>query len=237
MERNPHVTVFADGDALAAALADRVATALSAALETKERVSLAVSGGSSPLQVHGLLAERPLAWDRVDVVLVDERWVAPDHEGSNEAFVRETLLHDCAQDAQLTGLWSETGNLPAGATIASRAMAYVSQPLDVVLLGMGPDGHTASWFPSAEGLTAALADDASPVVAIRAQASDVTGALTERLTLSLPMVAEATSISLLMRGETKRAVFEQALSDGDVEDLPVRAILRKRPDMWVGWAP
>ena len=237
MAHSPQLTVFSDRDALAHALADRVEAALRLALVEKERASLAVSGGSSPRVVHELLAERSLDWGRVDVLLVDERWVPPDQEGSNESFVKETLIQGKAKAANFIGFWSNAEDLYQGADAATQAVSRIDLPIDAVVLGIGPDGHTASWFPHAEGLSAALSDSAPAVAAVKAKPSDVTGALTERLTLSLPMVANAGLVALLMNGDAKRAVFEEALLDGDVEDLPVRAVLRKRPDIFVGWAP
>ncbi|MEO1658181.1 MAG: 6-phosphogluconolactonase [Pseudomonadota bacterium] len=237
MATNPQLTTFSDHESLAAAVVDQVEKTLTIALEKRERASLAVSGGSSPRLAHGLLAQRPLAWDRIDVTLVDERWVAPDANGSNEAFAKETLLTGKAADARFIGLWSDAENLQAGADAAARALGTIAMPFDAVLLGLGSDGHTASWFPHAEGLTEALADDAPTVAAVQAMQSEVTGTLTERLTLTLPVVASARMVGLLMTGAAKRAVFEKALQEGDIEDLPVRAILHKRPDIWVGWAP
>src|SRR5690606_21759857 len=107
---------------------------------------------------------------------------------------------------------------------------------DVVILGLGPDGHTASWFPHAEGLSRALSEKRH-VVAIRTPDTPVAAGFRDRMTLTLQAVADARRILLLMSGADKREAYEKACGAGPVEEMPARAILRARPDIWACWAP
>jgi 6-phosphogluconolactonase len=119
----------------------------------------------------------------------------------------------------------------------STRIAGIMRPFDVVILGMGADGHTASWFPGADGLGAALDEKAPDIVAVRAKQSLITGEHIDRLTLSLRAIRDARVIILLISGNEKRRAFERACGEGGVDEMPVRAIIRARPDMWVCWAP
>jgi 6-phosphogluconolactonase len=101
---------------------------------------------------------------------------------------------------------------------------------------MGPDGHTASWFPYADGLGDALHSE-KPLCAVDAQQSNVTGKHVRRMTLTLDAVKSARFIALMIAGEEKRNAYIKALEDGPVEAMPVRAILKARPDLWTVWAP
>ncbi len=135
---------FTDGGAAAADLATRIATVLSEAIATRGTASLALSGGRSPKPVLEALARTPLDWSKVVVTLVDERWVAPDAPDSNERLLRDTLLTGPAAAAHFVPMKNDAADAYAGRPAVEAAFAAIPWPLDIVLLGMGEDGHTAS---------------------------------------------------------------------------------------------
>lgn len=237
MTTDPPLAEFASREAMAAHLADLIESVIAKAVAEEGGASLALSGGSTPQALYRELSLRPLAWPKLDVTLVDERWVPPGDAGSNETFVRETLFGGGVRPREFCGFWSDAATPAAGAAVASARFGKIKSPLDAVVLGMGADGHTASWFPHASGLSGALSDGAAPVVHVRAQRSEITGPHVDRLTLGLEPVASARFICLLITGDEKRAVFEKAAQPGPVEDMPIRAILRARPDLFACWAP
>ncbi|MEL6111297.1 MAG: 6-phosphogluconolactonase [Pseudomonadota bacterium] len=240
----PSLVRFDDGAAMAARVADLVGNALMAGMYDRNGDAapptgrLLVSGGSTPAALYKVLAGRSLPWQDIDVGLVDERWVSPSENGSNEAFVRETLLTDKATPARFMGMWGDVPN--PGAAAADVAADYASfSASDCVILGMGTDGHTASWFPHAQGLDQALDDSAdAPIVSpIRAQESAVTGPFLDRMTVTLRTIRAARVCILLLAGDEKKAVYEQALTASSASAMPVLALLKARPDLWVCWAP
>ena len=237
MQSKSSLVAFADRAALTTKITELIATQLQASLGATGKARFAVSGGSTPADVYRALSALDLPWDKIHIDMVDERFVPPTHEASNESFVHRTLLKDYAAAAAFDGLWREGLNLDEAAQAASDRHASVDGDLDVVVLGMGGDGHTASWFPHADGLSQALDNGAPSFCAVTAQQSEVTGAHTQRLTMSLPLVASAKLIILLIAGDEKRNALNAALADGPIADAPVRAILRARPDLWICWAP
>lgn len=218
-------------------VADVMAAQLGSAVAARGKAVFAVSGGSTPKLLHEALSARDLPWRDVTTVLVDERWVAPGEAGSNETFVLETLRRNKAAHVPVVGLYRPTRTPQEAFAAVAAAVSQAGPSIDVLHLGLGLDGHTASWFPHADGLDAALAPGAGRVAAITAKQSAVTGALTARMTLTLDAVKSAKHIYLMLTGANKRAAFEAALDDGPVEHMPVRAILAARPDMWICWAP
>jgi 6-phosphogluconolactonase len=227
---------FASAAAMAARLADMIEAQLARAIAERGAASFAISGGSTPAGLYKALSARALDWSRVTAVLVDERWVAPGEEGSNETFIRKTLMQNQAAALNLVGLWSDAPTPAQGLATAAARLEGMSQPFDAVVLGMGPDGHTASWFPYADGLGDALHSE-KPLCAVDAQQSNVTGKHVRRMTLTLDAVKSARFIALMIAGEEKRNAYIKALEDGPVEAMPVRAILKARPDLWTVWAP
>lgn len=230
------LTIFPGRDEMVARLADHVAGQLSLALAKKGRAVFAVSGGSSPAPLYEALAQRDLGWESVTVILVDDRWVAPGADGSNDDFIRRTLLTGKAAAARFLPL--KTDHETPGDGLEEMNAAYVgpAADIDVAIMGMGPDGHTASWFPHAQGLEMAL-DTARPVAAVKAVKSEVTGRFLHRATLSLAAIREAECSILLISGEAKKAAFDLAEGDGPVADYPVRALIRDCPNNWSCWAP
>lgn len=237
MRTEPSLIAFASRDSMAERLADFIADALGRAVAERGQAALAVSGGSTPEGLYHALSTRRLDWGRTTAALVDERWVPPGAEGSNQSFVSGALKRERAAPVRIAGMWSDMPSPGGGLLAAQAAYADVADPFDVVVLGMGNDGHTASWFPHAEGLASALAEAGPRLAAVTAKKSAVTGEHLERMTLTLGAVKTAAHIVLLCAGEDKRNTYLRALEDGPADDMPVRAILRARPDLWACWAP
>lgn len=223
--------------AMADQLADEIAATLARAVLVRGSATIAVSGGSTPGGLYQSLSRRKIDWARVNALLVDERWVAPGTDGSNESFVRDALAQNEAAALNLLGLWSDAASPEAGLAAAAERIKKIGDTIDIAILGMGVDGHTASWFPHAKGLASALSDRDEWLAAVSAEESAVAGEFSERMTLTLAALKHARQIFLLIAGDEKRAAFERALKDDVVEDMPVRAIFKARPDLWACWAP
>ncbi len=236
METRQGLIQFASRDVMAERLADSIAARLDLAIADQGNASIALSGGSTPAGLYDALSRRDLDWSTVTAALVDERWVPPDAEGSNETFVRNCLKKNKAAPVTVLGLWSDEVSPKEGLPAAQARYKKVTSPFDAVVLGMGVDGHAASWFPGAQGLGAALANRGPDLAVVRANRSAVTGDHLDRMTLTLSAVKDAAFVCLLLSGEEKRDVYMRAIEDGPVEDMPVRAIIRARPDLYVAWA-
>ena len=153
---------YPDRDLLALDLAEVLADRLMSGLHHRERVCLAVPGGTSPGPVFDALSQVHLDWDRVDIMLTDERWVPEDSPRSNTALVKSRLLVERAAKARFLPLYAPFDAPEDALEELSKPIAEVL-PLAVVLLGMGTDMHTASIFPEADRLEEALKPDAPRV--------------------------------------------------------------------------
>jgi 6-phosphogluconolactonase len=215
-----------------------VAGGLERAIADRGRADFMTSGGSTPGPLFDRLSSWDLPWECVSVGLVDERWVPLDHDFSNEALVRTRLLKGRAGAAGLIPM--KTAAERPGKAVADRNAAYAPHcsPADVLLLGMGGDGHTASWFPGSKGLEATLApENAETIAAIDATGCPGAGSNTQRLTLTGPAVTSARMALMLLFGDEKLDVLERALKSDPME-MPVRyAIDKLGPRLTIIWAP
>jgi 6-phosphogluconolactonase len=223
-----------DTAALFEALAAAVQVALQNTLAAGREASLVVPGGRTPVPFFERLARAPLPWARVRVTLTDERWVPVQDPASNERLVRAHLLQGPAAAARFTGLKNTAVDAASGTAASWAALASLPRPFDVVVLGMGDDGHFASLFPGSPGLAAALDPSEPPgCVAVRAAALPL-----ERLSLNLAALLDARRILLAITGRSKRAVLERASAPGSPLELPIRALLaQRRTPVEVYWAP
>ena len=214
-----------------------VAGGIERAIAERGRADFMASGGSTPGPLFDRLSTWALPWEQVSVGLVDERWVPLDHDFSNEALIRSRLLTGRAGAAGLLPMKTGAGR-PEDA-VADRNTAYAPHcdPVDVILLGMGGDGHTASWFPRSKGLEAALSPaDGATIAAIDATNCPGAGSNTQRLTLTGPAVTSARMALMLLLGDEKLDVLERALV-ADPLDMPVRyAIDKLGPRLTIVWA-
>ena len=225
---------FGSKEDLALALAEAVAGDLMQGISSRGQGTLAVSGGSTPARFFAALGKRKdVDWDKVLVTLVDERWVPETSDRSNAGLVNMKLLQGPAAVARFVPLYSGGDAPDANAIGRTREqLAALPERFDAVVLGMGSDGHTASFFPGGDALGEALTGSA-PVLAIRAP-----GAGEPRVTLSLSRLLATEGLYLHIEGEEKAQVLETALGEGPVEDMPVRAVLRQdRTPLTVYWSP
>lgn len=216
---------YPDRELMMFALADRLAGEIADFLRREGRASLAVPGGTTPGPVFDVLAGVDIDWQRVNVMLTDERWVPETHPRSNTAMVRRRLLVGRAAAARYLPLRA-AADRPEDILPDLAAGVAAALPLSVALVGMGADMHVASLFPGADGLSAALAADAPPLVALR-----IPGAAEARVSLSAPVLAGALRLHLLITGPEKRAALERARTLSPAE-APVRALLDEATVHW-----
>lgn len=218
--RGREVRIFPDPKALNRAAADLFRSLVITAVSEDGRVSVALSGGSTPKGLYALLAESPyrdqIAWGHVHVFWVDERCVPPAHDDSNFKLVQELLLSRIA-------IPQENVHRIRGESGADRAALDYEQDLrthfksegypgfDLVILGVGADGHTASLFPK------------SPLLGERdrwAAPAFPGDQKKDRVTLTLPALNHAKKVLFLAAGREKKNVIRSILEEGNPEELP-----------------
>lgn len=204
-----------DNDVLTRKAGEIVTRHIEKVTASGDRLTVFLSGGSTPVPLYNQLSEAELEWEMVDIAQVDERWVAPDSEGSNAKLIRETLLRNKAEDASFTSM-KTTHETPQDAEdLVNAFYEPLMQPHSLAILGMGTDGHVASWFPESEGTEKAM-DCKGPyhVSAVTAKKSEVTGDHLNRMTLTIQALKNCSTLLLLTKGDAKKEVLEKAI-DGD----------------------
>lgn len=214
---------FPDAETQATTLATEISRRLTKSVSDRGIATLAVSGGRSPIRLFQLLSEAEVPWLSVIVTLVDERWVEPTDDASNEKLVRENLLVGKAGAARFVALKNNEETPEKGVPVCHDRLAKMPFPFDIMVLGMGDDGHTASLFPHAPGLAQALNSTRDELCAAVHPAT----APHPRMTLTMRALQSSRWLVLPLQGEAKLKTFRMAMEDGPVEDMPVRAVLRQ----------
>jgi 6-phosphogluconolactonase len=231
---NVELKRFSSAQALQTQVASDIGAQLTRAIADRGETALLVSGGHSPARLFEQLRKQALDWSRVSIALVDERWVEPTEAGSNERMVREALLREGAAAARFFGLKNPAPSPELGAAAAWKALAPMPRPVDVTVLGMGDDGHTASLFAGSPNLKTAL-DPKAPEGYIGMYSPTAPHA---RLSLNLSALLNSRRVLIFLLGETKWRTYNAACAPGPVEEMPVRAVLRQeRVPVEVVWAP
>lgn len=190
------------------------------AIAKRGQAYLVVSGGKTPQALFQTLSQTDLGWDKVTVLLADDRWLDASQNDSNERLVKATLLQHFAQQARFISLYTNTSSAFDGvADVLPRLSALPT--FDAVILGMGEDGHTASLFPCSEQIAAAMADDAPAALAVKPQTAPY-----ERITLSRARLLNSRHMFLHLVGANKHKVLQQAMASDDVLAMPIRAFLQ-----------
>lgn len=226
--------LFTSAKALANDLATRIRDVLAEAIQKRNQGCLIVSGGTTPIELFKALSHTDLEWHQIMVGLVDERWINVIDVDSNEYLVRSFLLKDMAARARFIGMKTEAGTAVAAEKPCAIRYRKIPKPFDIVILGMGTDGHTASWFPDADRLATAV-DPCTGKICVGLRPA---GDAYDRMTLALPMILNTRRIIIHIEGEDKRQTYEKAAAGGSCPVMPIRYILgQKEVPVTVFWAP
>lgn len=234
-------------------LAEDTSAQLQKAIQTRGSACLLVSGGSTPLPFFQALSDRDIDWSRVNIALVDERWVDPDHADSNERLVRENLVIGRASAARFISSVSADGSDKREATAMAALPGYAEKmhsllhahegAFDVTVLGMGSDAHTASLFPasSVSNIGRHPTDHLQIIDGNDLSAAELVTLVKpctaphERLSLTFSGIFRSRSLLLHIVGDEKREVLSQALQLDDHTVAPIAAVFR-HADPVVYWS-
>lgn len=247
----------ADRASWARTLAQQLEAELRRGLESTGRAALVACGGSTPAPIYAALARAELDWRRIAVLPSDERWVPATSPHSNAALLARNFG---ATGARVVSLHTRDAD-PFDAATELCTRAADALPFDAALLGMGPDGHTLSWFAGARGLDAAMrgadaadtasgaadATNAALVAAVHAGESPVAAPVPLRVTLTFAALMQTRRIFIAITGSEKRVVALRALKQSAAEGsaraeraqtaLPIFALLcQRRVPVELHWA-
>ena len=217
---------FQDNPQQVEELARAIAQSIQTTLQKQDHATLAVSGGKSPIKLFERLSRYDLAWEKVTITLVDERFLAVDHPDSNENLVRNHLLINHAEKAFFNGLVTTRNAL----TSVSNANLHIKQ-IDIAILGMGEDGHTASIFPCCAELDAALDPQLTPEKYIITHPKTANH---ERIGLSLSGILEIPQIYISLNGAKKLEIIQDA-AQAKTKYYPISYVLAERHDAEIFW--
>lgn len=217
---------------LNADFARRIADILTAAINVSGTASLVVSGGRTPQAMFNTLSKMAIDWSKVSITLADERWVGVDDPASNEAMVKSNLLVNHGAAATFIGLKTAHDDARDAIDECSKNLNSIKTPFDVLILGMGEDGHTASLFPCSEQISQGLdlSNDAQYI------AVQPTTAPNQRMSLTLKALLNSKNVFLHLTGTSKKQVLETVLADEDELAMPIRAVIH-RTNVELVWAP
>jgi 6-phosphogluconolactonase len=201
------------------------------ALSRNNRASLAVSGGSTPISLFKKISRLDIDWTSIDITLVDDRWVDPSHEDSNESLVRRYLLKYNAADASFFPLKNNSESAQYGKSLCEESLGQIRHPLDVTVLGLGIDGHTASLFPCSKELAVAMdVNNNSNCVATTPKSAPH-----ERISLTRSAISQSNNIILHITGHNKLDTLALAMKTKDSNIMPIYAFLQEPISIY--WSP
>jgi 6-phosphogluconolactonase len=228
------LTEFDSRENLDSEFAKSITSILTNAIKLNGKASIAVSGGSTPKGLFSILSKSDLDWSKVTITLADERWVDMDSDASNTRLVHDNLLQNNAASATFFHL--KQGEDLTNETLEALNVAAKDSllPLDVLILGMGEDGHTASLFPCSEQIKQGLATDNDAALL----AVQPTTAPHLRISFTFASLITSKNTFLHLCGENKKTVLAQALNGNDEFEMPIRAFLQHPSSKTeILWAP
>lgn len=203
-------------------LSKKIINNLLEAINKNGKASLLVSGGSTPKPLFEKLSLYDIAWENINIALVDERWVDISHKDSNEQLVKSFLLTNFAKKANFISMYQKNIDIENAQKSCSDIYKNELFPFDVIILGMGADGHTASLFPNNEKLTESF--ESKDTLCICMTPSD---APHNRMSLTKKAILSANNIYLHFEGKEKQDVYKKVKDGVSVYDMPVASIINQ----------
>ena len=220
-----------NSESLASDLCQSIGEILIEAIRKKGRASIAVSGGSTPIPLFNELSLLNINWTKVDLTLADERWVDPTSADSNELLVRTHLIKNKASKVNFIPLKNDSKTVQDGQKKSEELLKNITLPFDVVVLGMGPDGHTASLFPCSEELSNAMDLDNPNMLVLTSPKT----APYQRISLTAKVITDSKNIFLHLNGSSKLHTLESAMKYKDSSKMPIYAFLENGLSIY--WSP
>jgi len=214
---------FNDSESLVDSLSEDILDKLEKAILKNGKASLLVSGGSTPKPLFKKLSLSNISWNKVSIALCDERWVTSEHKDSNEKLVKDYLLVNNAVNAKFVPMYQKNIAIKDSEQVCSNVYKKELFPFDVLILGMGNDGHTASLFPKNIELKKSF--DTEEKLCISMTPSD---APHERMSLTKKAILSTKNLYLHFEGEEKRKVYKTVLEGIDSYEMPIASILNDK---------
>ena len=212
-------------------LSQRIGQLLTQSITENGCASIAVSGGRSPIGLFEELSKLNLDWSKVELALVDERWVDAKNEDSNELLVRRHLIKNKATQIKFFPIKNTANSAKEGQLLYEQDLQKVKLPFDVIVLGMGGDGHTASLFPCCKELSQAMDPDNQQKCIV----TKPKNAPYERISLTFSTISKAKNLILHLRGSSKLRTFELAMALKDSNKMPIYAFTEQSLEIY--WCP
>ena len=219
------------GESLAVDLSQNINEILKESIKKRGRASMAVSGGNTPKLLFEELSLLNLDWSKVDLTLVDDRWVDSNNEDSNELLVNTHFIKNKAEKVNFVPLKNDAKTAKDGIPLSEEALKSFTMPFDIVILGMGADGHTASLFPCSDELSKGMdLKTKSLLVATKPKTAPY-----ERISLTAKSIIDAKKVFLHLNGSSKLHTLEEAMNISDSSKMPIYAFLEHGLDIF--WSP
>lgn len=223
-----------DAAALAEAVAGDIGFIIESALDARAACLLGLSGGKTPIPAYEKLATMKFDWKRVTIVPVDDRLVPVTDELSNVGMLARIFL---PKGARVVPLGAENKDVVQAGNAADARLQDLKWPPDLVLLGVGGDGHTASILPGPDMEAALTAPKTRRAIGVTPNPLPKEAPVA-RVTMTRAAILQARALMLALTGDAKRALVEQAIEDGTGSKLPIGRVLAEiEQPIDIHWAP
>ena len=220
-----------NSESLASDLCQCIGEILIEAIKKKGRASMAVSGGSTPIPLFKEFSLLNIDWTKIDLTLVDDRWVDAKNADSNELLVRTHLIKNKAAQVHFIPLKNDAKTAKEGQIYSEKMLRKITLPFDVVVLGMGSDGHTASLFPCSDELPEAMnLNNSNYLISTSPKTAPY-----ERISLTARVIFDSKNVFLHLNGSSKLHTLESAMEYKDSNKMPIYTFLKNGLSIY--WSP
>jgi len=220
-----------NSESLATDLCHSIGEILTETIRTRGRASMALSGGITPIPLFKELSLLNIDWMKVDLTITDDRWVDPKNADSNELLVRTHLIKNKASKVNFIPLKNTSKTAKDGKKNSEEMLKNIMLPFDVIVLGMGSDGHTASLFPCSDELPDAMnLNNLNYLISISPKSAPY-----QRISLTAKMIIDAKNVFLHLNGSNKLHTLENAMELKNSSKTPIYAFLENGLNIY--WSP